>query len=96
MSSTDVTKSGASLRKTTLAAMWSMYLIMEIHGGRRRLQQIRQMTLSRVEPNSCSEVRKKEQAQNDWRENQQDFVTSWIWGSREVREISKMTDFYVR
>lgn len=53
-------------------------------------------TLSEAEPNSCSEVRNKGQAQNDWRENQQHFVASWIWGRRGGREISKTTNFYVR
>lgn len=99
MSNTGVTRSDASLRRITLAAVWSMCLIMELerHGGGRQLQQIRSsILLSEAEPNSCSEVRNKGQAQNDWRENQQHFVASWIWGRRGDREISKMTNFYVR
>lgn len=44
----------------------------------------------RAGPGGCSEIREKRIKIIG--ENQQDFVTNWIWS----REISKMTDYYVR
>lgn len=91
-----LTRSDADLKSVTLAALWSMYLIMERPGGRRQLQHSRQSTPHRGLNQTAALRSGKKDRLKMIGENQHDFFNQLDTGEREGLRYFKDDRFFYR